>query len=65
MKIIMFGHKRIPGRESGVEIDVEELATRMVERGHEVICINRRGHHISGKKFDSKTSDSRRSISLI
>lgn len=26
MKIAMFGHKRIPSREGGVEIVVEELA---------------------------------------
>ena len=54
MKIVMFGHKRIPSREGGVEVVVEELATRMTERGHEVTCINRRGHHVSGKEFDCK-----------
>lgn len=53
----MFGHKRIPGREGGVEVVVEEMATRMTERGHEVTCINRRGHHVSGKEFDSKSND--------
>lgn len=36
MKIAMIGHKRIPSREGGVEIVVEELATRMVEKGHSV-----------------------------
>ena len=41
----MFGQKRIPSREGGVEVVVEELATRMVERGHDVTCINRNGHH--------------------
>ena len=34
MKIAMIGHKRIPSREGGVEIVVEELATRMVEKSH-------------------------------
>lgn len=57
MKIVMFGHKRILGREGGVEVVVEELATRMAERGHEVTCINRRGHHVSGKEFDSRSND--------
>ena len=28
MKIAMFGHKRIPSREGGVEIVVEELAKK-------------------------------------
>ena len=38
MKIAMFGHKRIPSREGGVEIVVEELASRMVKTGNEVTC---------------------------
>lgn len=32
LKIAMFGHKRIPSREGGVEIVVEELATRMAKK---------------------------------
>lgn len=48
MKIAMFGHKRIPSREGGIEVVVEELATRMAARGHNVVCYNRAGHHISG-----------------
>ena len=54
LNIAMFGHKRIPSREGGVEIVVEELATRMVQRGHNVICFNRAGHHVGGTEFDSK-----------
>ena len=27
MKIAMIGHKRIPGREGGIEVVVEELTT--------------------------------------
>ena len=54
LNIAMLGHKRIPSREGGIEIVVEELSTRMVKRGHHVTCFNRRGHHISGKKFDSE-----------
>ena len=53
MKIIMFGHKRIPSREGGVEIVVEELSTRMVQLGHKVLCLNRDGHHVSGREFDT------------
>lgn len=52
MKIAMFGQKRIPSREGGVEIVVEELSTRMVKQGHEVTCYNRKGHHVSGKEYD-------------
>ena len=50
----MLGHKRIPSREGGVEIVVEELSTRMVKRGHAVTCYNRNGHHVGGKEFDIK-----------
>lgn len=45
----MIGHKRIPSREGGVEIVVEELSTRMVEKGHEVTCYNRSGKHVMDK----------------
>ena len=54
MRIAMLGHKRIPSREGGVEVVVEELATRMVERGHQVTVYNRSGHHVSGREFDGK-----------
>ena len=52
INIAMLGHKRIPSREGGVEIVVEELSTRMVKLGHSVTCYNRSGHHVSGKEFD-------------
>ena len=54
LNIVMLGHKRIPSREGGVEIVVEELATRMVNAGHKVTCLNRAGKHVSGKEFDSE-----------
>lgn len=52
LKIAMLGHKRVPSREGGIEVVVEELSTRMVEMGHKVTCYNRTGHHISGKEYD-------------
>lgn len=54
LSIVMLGHKRVPSREGGIEIVVEELATRMAAMGHEVICYNRGGHHVSGKEFDNE-----------
>lgn len=54
MRIAMIGHKRVPSREGGIEIVAEELAVRMVERGHMVTCFNRSGHHVSGKMFDKE-----------
>lgn len=53
MKIAMLGHKRIPSREGGVEIVVEELASRMCAKGHDVTVYNRKGHHVSGKENES------------
>ena len=54
LRIAMFGHKRIPSREGGVEVVVEELATRMAKEGHRVTCYNRGGHHVSGAEFDTQ-----------
>ena len=52
LNIVMFGHKRIPSREGGIEIVVEELATRMVAREHHVTVLNRRGKHVSGGEVE-------------
>ncbi|MBS5041137.1 MAG: glycosyltransferase family 4 protein [Erysipelotrichaceae bacterium] len=60
----MLGHKRIPSREGGIEIVVEELASRMVDLGHNVTCYNRKGHHVSGKKFDTQRLDFYKGIKL-
>ena len=51
-RVAMFGHKRIPSREGGIEIVVEELCTRMIEQGNKVTCFNRAGHHVSGAEYD-------------
>lgn len=53
LNICMLGHKRIPSREGGIEIVVEELATRMVASGHKVTCLNRAGSHVSGKEYEA------------
>lgn len=52
MKIAMIGHKRIPSREGGVEIVVEELSTRLVQRGHKVDVYNRMGKNVQDKEVD-------------
>ncbi len=54
LSIAMLGHKRIPSREGGVEIVVEELGARLSSWGHRVTCYNRRGHHVSGAEFDGQ-----------
>lgn len=64
LNIIMLGHKRIPSREGGVEIVVEELSTRMVAQGHKVTCYNRGGHHVSGKEYDQTDVKEYRGVKL-
>lgn len=64
LKIAMLGHKRIPSREGGIEVVVEQLASRMVELGNTVVCYNRKGHHVSGKEFDTNKLAEYRGIKL-
>ena len=54
LRIAMIGHKRIPSREGGVEVVVEELSVRLAAMGHRVDAYNRYGHHVSGKKYDEE-----------
>ncbi len=64
LNIAMFGHKRIPSREGGIEVVVTELSTRMAALGHSVTCFNRSGHHVSGLEFDEKKLDEYRGVRL-
>ncbi len=54
LRIAMVGHKRMPSREGGIEVVVEELSTRMAARGQRVVCYNRGGHHVSGRQYDGE-----------
>lgn len=64
LKIAMLGHKRIPSREGGVEIVVEELSARMVQLGNQLVCYNRFGHHVSGKEFDGRCLEEYKGVKL-
>ena len=64
MNICMLGHKRIPSREGGIEIVVEELATRMVAAGHNVTCLNRAGKHVSGEAYQTETVNSYKGVRI-
>ena len=64
LNIVMLGQKRIPSREGGVEIVVEELSTRMAKMGHSVTCLNRKGHHISGKQYDGQVLNEYKGVVL-
>lgn len=58
MKIAFIGHKRIPSREGGIEIVVEELTTRMAALGHKVVVYSRKGHNVAGSEFDNESNTS-------
>lgn len=64
MRIAMFGQKRIPSREGGVEIVVEELSIRMAALGHKVTCYNRKGHHVSGSQYDTFTGKEYKNVRI-
>lgn len=64
LRIAMLGHKRIPSREGGIEIVVEELATRMAKRSHSVTCYNRKGHNVAGSEFDGTKLKTYKGVTL-
>lgn len=54
MTVKVFGHKRVPSREGGIEVVVGELSARMAALGHQVTCYNRSGCHDGGVKPSSE-----------
>ena len=65
LRIAMIGHKRIPSREGGVEIVVNELSVRMAAKGHQVEAYNRKGSHVSGKEFVNRIGKKYKGINII
>lgn len=65
LKIAMIGHKRVPSREGGVEVVVEELSVRMAKLGHQVTCFNRRGHHVAGEEYDAYVGNTYKGVRLL
>lgn len=56
LKISMIGHKHVLSREGGIEVVVKELSTRMIAKGHRVVCYDRSTGHVSGNtEIDSRT----------
>lgn len=56
MKVAMIGHKRVPSREGGVEIVVEELSTRMIKKGTQVDIYNRSERNVAGSKCNKNNN---------
>lgn len=52
MKVAMIGHKRIPSREGGVEVVVEQLSTMLAKKGHVVDVYNRKGKNVQDENVD-------------
>ena len=55
MKIAMFGHKRVPSREGGVEVVTQQLSVRLAARGHQVCLYNRGGRAAAECACESET----------
>lgn len=64
LRIAMLGHKRIPSREGGIEIVVEELAARIAKKSHSVTCYNRKGHNVAGSEFDGTKLKTYKGVTL-
>ena len=65
MKIAMIGHKRIPSREGGIEIVVEEISTRLVALGHIVHVYNRRGKFVHGNNNENRRIKEYKGVKII
>lgn len=71
MKIAMLGNKRVPSREGGVEIHVEETATRLAAMGNDVTVYNRRKkgfpvlHEYRGVKIVNIPTINRKSLDAV
>lgn len=65
LSIAMIGHKRVPSREGGVEVVVEELSVRLAQKGHRVTCFNRRGHHVAGEEYDAYVGNVYKGVKLL
>ncbi len=64
-RIAMIGHKRIPSREGGLEIVVDELSHRLASLGYEVDAYNRSGHHVSGKEYTQQKQKQYEGVRLL
>ena len=64
MRIAMLGHKRMPSREGGVEVVVEELSTRMVALGHDVTVYSRKGHNVAGAEYDGAIVSEHKGVTI-
>ena len=65
MKIAMIGHKRIPSREGGIEIVVEEISQRLAALGHTVHAYNRKGKFVHGSENDNSKIKMYKGIKII
>lgn len=62
-RVAMFGHKRIPSRDGGIEKVLTELCPRLVKLGMKVDAFNRSGEHVKNGDF-SKTKSNYKGVTL-
>ena len=65
MKIAMIGHKRIPSREGGIEVVVEETSTRLAALKHTVHVYNRMGKYVYGGKNNYQKLKNYKGVKII
>ena len=64
MKIAMFGHKRVPSREGGVEVVTQQLSVRLAARGHQVCLYNRGGRAAAECACESEAGPGREGVDI-
>lgn len=64
LKIAFIGHKRIPSRDGGVEIVVEELSTRMVKKGFDITVYNRNCGSLSKQNTQSAANKTYKGVKI-
>lgn len=64
IRLAVLGHKHLPSREGGVEIVVEELSSRMVKKGIDVTCYNRKNFHACGEQYEIQKYDEYKGIKI-
>jgi len=65
MKIAMIGHKRLPSREGGIEIVVEEISVRLAALGHTVHAYNRMGKYVHGNEDEHQKIKNYKGVRII
>lgn len=64
LRIAMIGQKVVPSRRGGIELVLTTLCPLLVNRGHEVTCINRKGCPIENEYIGTIKDDQYKGVRL-